>query len=164
MVICRSLGNISIDRVSYDAMRHRENMSNWPAISRSAGPINCSGEETPVVEKKSLPDARNAVAPDGSDVRLLLGLEGGGMAHFALAPGETSTAVTHRIVREIWFFLSGKGQMWRQLGEESETVDVRAGVCLTIPLGTHFQFRSLGNEPPRRHRRHDATWPAKERR
>lgn len=99
------------------------------------------------METKRLPDERDAVATDGSDVRLLLGLGCGGMAHFALAPGETSTAVTHRTVEEIWFFLSGEGQMWRQRGEECETVDVQAGICLTIPLGTHFQFRSLGNEP-----------------
>jgi mannose-6-phosphate isomerase-like protein (cupin superfamily) len=26
-------------------------------------------------------------------------------------------------------------------------VPVEAGVCVTIPLGTHFQFRSSGNEP-----------------
>jgi hypothetical protein len=31
---------------------------------------------------KRLPVARDAVAPDGSDVRVLLGLKGGGMAHF----------------------------------------------------------------------------------
>ena len=100
-----------------------------------------------MMETKTIPDTRDAVAPDGSDVRLLLGLKGGGMAHFALAPGETSTAVTHRTVEEIWFFVSGKGQMWRQLGRDSVTVDVRAGVCLSIPLGTHFQFRSFGDEP-----------------
>ena len=100
-----------------------------------------------MMETKTIPDTRDAVAPDGSDVRLLLGLKGGGMAHFALAPGETSTAVTHRTVEEIWFFVSGTGQMWRQLGRDSVTVDVRAGVCLSIPLGTHFQFRSFGDEP-----------------
>jgi mannose-6-phosphate isomerase-like protein (cupin superfamily) len=26
-------------------------------------------------------------------------------------------------------------------------VPVEAGVCVTIPLGTHFQFRSQGDEP-----------------
>ena len=87
------------------------------------------------------------VAPDGSDVRVLLGLAGGGMAHFALAPGLTSAAVTHRTVEEIWFFLSGRGEMWRRQGEREEIVEVERGVCLTIPLGTHFQFRSLGDEP-----------------
>ena len=96
---------------------------------------------------KHLPMARNAVAPDGSDVRLLSGLEGGGLAHFELAPGETTIAVSHRTVEELWFFLSGRGQMWRQQDDRSETVDVYAGVSLTIPLGTCFQFRSFGYEP-----------------
>ena len=96
---------------------------------------------------KHLPMARNAVAPDGSDVRLLSGLEGGGLAHFELAPGKTTVAVSHRTVEEIWFFLSGRGEMWRQQDDRSETVDVYAGVSLTIPLGTCFQFRSFGYEP-----------------
>jgi mannose-6-phosphate isomerase-like protein (cupin superfamily) len=100
-----------------------------------------------MIEKKQLPKRPDVVATDGSDVRLLLTLKGGGMAHFSLAPGETSTAIAHRTVEEIWFFLSGRGQMWRQMGEESETLDVHAGLCLTIPLGTSFQFRSCGDEP-----------------
>src|SRR5262252_6432293 len=96
---------------------------------------------------KLLPETRDAVAPDGSDVRVLLGLQGGGMAHFELGPGQTWKAVTHRTVEETWYFLSGRGQMWRRRGEQQEVVDVHRGVCLTIPLGTHFQFRSLGEEP-----------------
>jgi mannose-6-phosphate isomerase-like protein (cupin superfamily) len=67
------------------------------------------------------------------------------MAHFELPPGHTSTAVTHRTVEEIWFFLSGHGKMWRKQGEQEEVVTLAAGVCLTIPLGTHFQFRSFGD-------------------
>jgi mannose-6-phosphate isomerase-like protein (cupin superfamily) len=95
---------------------------------------------------KRLPVDRDAVAPDGSDVRVLLELSGGGLAHFELGPGKTSRAVTHRTVEEIWFFLTGEGQMWRKQGENAEITDVSPGVCLTIPLGTHFQFRSLGRE------------------
>jgi mannose-6-phosphate isomerase-like protein (cupin superfamily) len=94
-----------------------------------------------------LPKARDLVATDGSDVRILLGLAGGTMAHFELAPGATSSAVTHRTVEEIWFFLSGRGEMWlRQEGREG-IVPLERDVCLTIPLGTDFQFRSLGAEP-----------------
>jgi mannose-6-phosphate isomerase-like protein (cupin superfamily) len=96
---------------------------------------------------KRLPADRDVVAPDGSDVRILLGLEGGGMAHFELAPGLTSLAVAHRTVEEIWFFLAGRGEMWRKQGEQEEVVVVEPGVCLTIPLGTHFQFRCLGDQP-----------------
>jgi mannose-6-phosphate isomerase-like protein (cupin superfamily) len=94
-----------------------------------------------------LSKAPDEVAPDGSHVRVLLGLGGGGMAHFQLAPGETSTAVRHRTVEEIWFFLAGRGEMWRRQGERGEIVEVSAGVCLTIPLGISFQFRCLGEVP-----------------
>ena len=70
------------------------------------------------------------------------------MAHFALPPGQTSKAVTHRTVEEIWFFLSGEGEMWRkQTGGPEEIVRVEQGVCVTIPLSTRFQFRCLGSEP-----------------
>ena len=41
-------------------------------------------------ETKQLPIGCDVVAPDGSDVRLLLGLRGGGMAHFTLAAGQVS--------------------------------------------------------------------------
>ncbi len=98
-------------------------------------------------QTRRLPAQPDAVAPDGSEVRILLGLAGGGMAHFTLPPGETSTAVVHRTVEEIWFFLTGRGEMWRRQGAREEIVAVEPGVCLTIPLGTHFQFRSFGPEP-----------------
>ena len=94
----------------------------------------------------TLPMHRDAVAPDGSDVRILLGLPGGGMAHFELCPGEVSRAVTHRTVEEIWFFLSSHAQMWRSHGGAGEIVDVFPVVCLTISLGTHFQFRATGEQ------------------
>jgi mannose-6-phosphate isomerase-like protein (cupin superfamily) len=107
-----------------------------------------------------LPAARDVVAPDGSDVRVLLRLAGGSMAHFELAGGRTSQAVVHRSVDEIWYVLSGRGEMWRSqagrrggegrqgggLGGE-EIVALEPGTCLSIPVGTSFQFRSLGDEP-----------------
>jgi mannose-6-phosphate isomerase-like protein (cupin superfamily) len=102
----------------------------------------------PPFDTKRLSAARDAIAPDGSDVRILLRLGKGSMAHFELAPGQTSKAVTHRTVDEIWFFLSGTGEMWRtRNGQPEMIVPVESGVCLTIPLGTHFQFRSFGAEP-----------------
>ena len=94
-----------------------------------------------------MPSERDVVSPGGFDVRLLLELRCGGMAHFELGPGETSTAVTHRTVEEIWFFVSGRGQMWRKQNGRAEVVDVFPGVCLTIPLGTHLQVRAFGYEP-----------------
>jgi mannose-6-phosphate isomerase-like protein (cupin superfamily) len=97
-------------------------------------------------DTKRLPTVPDATAPDGSDVRVLLQLKGGGLAHFELAPGEVSTAVAHKTVEEIWFFLAGRGEMWRKLNDKESVVAVDAGVCITIPLGTHFQFRAFGSE------------------
>jgi mannose-6-phosphate isomerase-like protein (cupin superfamily) len=96
---------------------------------------------------KRLPADRDAVAPDGSDVRILLGLDRGGMAHFELVPGAISAAVAHRTIEEIWYFLSGRGEMWRKLGNQEEVTPVDPGTCITIPVGTHFQFRSFSDEP-----------------
>jgi mannose-6-phosphate isomerase-like protein (cupin superfamily) len=91
------------------------------------------------------PSERTVVAPDGSDVRALLGLAGGGMAEFELSPGRVSAAITHRTVEEIWYVLSGRGEMWRRQDSRDEIVALEPGVCLTIPQGTHFQFRALGD-------------------
>lgn len=98
-------------------------------------------------ETRRLPVAPTAVAPDGSDVRVLLTLSAGGLAHFELAAGATSRPVAHRTVEELWFFVSGRGEMWRKQGAREEVVPVEAGVCLSIPVGTHFQFRALGQGP-----------------
>jgi mannose-6-phosphate isomerase-like protein (cupin superfamily) len=98
-------------------------------------------------ETVSLPDSPDVVAADGSDVRILPSVAGGSMAHFTLAPGMTSRAVTHRTIDEIWFVVSGRGEMWRATADREEVVALTPGVALTIPLGTRFQFRATGNEP-----------------
>jgi mannose-6-phosphate isomerase-like protein (cupin superfamily) len=98
-------------------------------------------------ETKSLPSACDVRAPDGAEVRLLLSLTGGSMAHFRLAPGETACAVRHRTVEEIWYVLSGAGELWRQSGTAEAVAALKPGVCATIPVGTAFQFRCLGTEP-----------------
>jgi len=69
------------------------------------------------------------------------------MAHCTLPPAATSLAVAHRTVEEIWFVLAGTGEIWRRDGD-SEQVDVLSpGVGLSIPTGTHFQFRNRGAMP-----------------
>ena len=90
----------------------------------------------------ALAEAPRVTAPDGSDVDVLLGLAGGSMAQFTLAPGRISQAVVHRTVEEIWYVLRGRGQMWRRQGAREETVDLVPGLSLTIPVGTQFQFRA----------------------
>lgn len=89
-----------------------------------------------------LPAEPTVVAPDGSDVRVLLQLAGGSMAHFELGAGRVARAVQHRSVDELWYVVAGRGQMWRRQGEREETVALEPGLCLTLPRGTCFQFRA----------------------
>jgi mannose-6-phosphate isomerase-like protein (cupin superfamily) len=94
----------------------------------------------------TLPDRFDVLAPDGSEVRILLALAGGSMAHFRLPPGRISRAVRHRTVEEIWYVLSGQGEMWRSTAGRDEIIPLSPGTCLTIPIGVSFQFRSTEAE------------------
>ena len=96
---------------------------------------------------KELPAAYDVLAPDGSEVRILLALTGGSMAHFCLPAGQVSRAIRHVTVEEIWYVLGGRGEMWRAQDGRAEIVPVAAGTCLTIPLGTAFQFRAAADGP-----------------
>jgi mannose-6-phosphate isomerase-like protein (cupin superfamily) len=95
-----------------------------------------------------LPARHDAIAPDGSLVRLLPQLAAGSMAHFELGVSEVSRPQQHRTVGEIWYVLQGLGRMWRQQeGFPPREIDLRPGIALTIPVGTSFQFRNTGREP-----------------
>jgi len=91
--------------------------------------------------------APDAIAPDGSEVRILCQTGRGSMAHFTLLPGQVSRAVAHRTVEELWFFLTGSGRMWRRLGEREEIVAVASGTSIAIPTGARFQLRNDGDQP-----------------
>jgi mannose-6-phosphate isomerase-like protein (cupin superfamily) len=103
--------------------------------------------KTEVFETKQLPEHPTATAPDGAAVRELLTLKSGSMSHFELGAGQTSAPVAHRTVEELWYFLAGSGQMWRSQGDRDEVVDVGPGIAISIPIGTHFQFRATGEKP-----------------
>ena len=97
--------------------------------------------EFETVHLRAEPDA---VAPDGTLVRLLPVLPGGSLAHFELPAGAVSHAVTHKSVEEIWYFLGGRGEMWRRSDGKERVVAIEPGLSVTIPLGTAFQFRATG--------------------
>jgi mannose-6-phosphate isomerase-like protein (cupin superfamily) len=97
--------------------------------------------------EKRLGERPDAIAPDGSEVRILAVLSRGSMAHFRLSPGGVSRAIYHATVQEVWFFVGGRGRMWRKDETGESTVAVEPGVSLDIPVGTHFQFRADGDEP-----------------
>lgn len=96
---------------------------------------------------RRIADTADAIAPDGSEVRLLATSARGGMAHFCLPPGGVARAVRHRSVEELWYFVAGRGRMWRKSGDHEEVLEVHAGLSLDIPVGVSFQFRADGDAP-----------------
>ena len=93
-------------------------------------------------ERLSLDDAPDVRAPDGSRVRVLLRTQGGSMAHFELEPGACSKAVAHRTVDELWFVVSGRGEVWRGQSGREDISALASGICFNIPAGSHFQVRA----------------------
>lgn len=89
----------------------------------------------------------DAIAPDGSEVRILTTTQRGSMAQFSLPAGKVSIAVCHHTVEELWYFTNGSGKLWRKSKTAEETVDVYPGVSISISVGTHFQFRCDSPEP-----------------
>jgi mannose-6-phosphate isomerase-like protein (cupin superfamily) len=89
-------------------------------------------------------DVPDAIAPDGSEVRILANTARGSMAEFLLPPGKISIAVAHQTVEEVWFFTEGQGQLWRKNNEAEEIIKIHPGLSISIPIGTHFQFRNDG--------------------
>ncbi len=89
-----------------------------------------------------LPEHYTVLAPDGSEIRELVQTNMGSMVHCALPPGAVSKPVSHRTVEEVWYFISGFGQVWRKFKDKESITEVEQGISLTIETGTHFQFRN----------------------
>jgi mannose-6-phosphate isomerase-like protein (cupin superfamily) len=99
------------------------------------------------METISLKEKYDHLAPDGSEIRLLVNSETGGLCHCTLLPGKVSQAVKHRHVTELWFFIEGAGEVWRKKESQEMITAVCSGTSLTIEPGICFQFRNLGKIP-----------------
>ena len=84
----------------------------------------------------------DVVAPDGSEIRLLLQGARSSLVEVTLPAGQVSRPVRHRTVEEAWYVLDGGGRVWRcPPGEEpGSAVSVSPGDALIIPTGWSFQF------------------------
>lgn len=98
-------------------------------------------------ETKSLRTTYDYLAPDGSEIRLLAKVNAGGFCHCTLPEYKISSAVRHKTVEEIWYFLSGEGEMWQKEVNIGNPFIVSKGDSVNIPVGNSFQFRNSGKEP-----------------
>ncbi|MCY4651777.1 MAG: cupin domain-containing protein [Dehalococcoidia bacterium] len=100
------------------------------------------------LQTATLPDDYTVLAPDGSEIRELVQTSKGSLVHCTLPPGAVSCPVSHRTVDEVWYFISGYGQVWRKSDRDEAVTDVERGISLTIETGTHFQFRNVSSDEP----------------
>ena len=86
----------------------------------------------------------DAVAPDGSEIYFrVTDARNASLVEVLLPPGRTSRPVRHRTVEEVWYFLSGSGDVWlRSPDGVCTTLAVGPGSTVTIPSGWEFQFRA----------------------
>jgi mannose-6-phosphate isomerase-like protein (cupin superfamily) len=132
------------------------------SLEMGAGMVEEPADAAPALAIKQLGDAYDALAPDTSEIRLLVATARGSLAHGTLPPGRVSLAIAHRTVEEVWYVTEGRGQVWRKQGGREAVVDVEPGTALVIPTGTHFQFRSTGPEPLRFVMWTMPPWPGKQ--
>ena len=112
----------------------------------------------------------DAVAPDGSAIRLLVdgrhGAAASSMVEVTLPPGQVSRPVRHRAVEEIWYILQGLGRVWRCPPDANAAsiapMPVAPGDALVIPAGWSFQF-AAGPDAPLRFLCHTTPpWPGED--
>jgi mannose-6-phosphate isomerase-like protein (cupin superfamily) len=92
----------------------------------------------------------DTLAPDGSEIRLLLtagqGATRASLCEVTLPAGRVSRPVWHRRVEECWYVLTGRGEVWRcpagRGSGDCSPVGIAAGDALVIPTGWRFQFRA----------------------
>ena len=100
------------------------------------------------MESRELGVAAEAIAPDGSEIRLLsTEMARGSLVHCRLAPGLVTRPVRHRTVEEMWYCIAGLGELWRRFEGNEEVIELKPGVSCSIPTGACFQFRSNGDQP-----------------
>ena len=114
-----------------------------------------NGIPVPPLGRRSLePDA---IAPDGSEIRFLVGSDQvavkSSLVEVTLGAGQVTRPVWHRSVEEVWYVLEGTGQVWRCSPEaDAETalpMDVIPGDALVIPTNWRFQFSAAPDSPLR---------------
>ena len=102
--------------------------------------------KVPAVGRRA--ESPDTLAPDGSEIRLLLGepeaATKASLCEVTLGAWEVSRPVWHRSVEELWYVIKGVGRVWRCPPDKDAAtvmpVEVGPGDALVIPTGWSFQF------------------------
>ena|SRR5215203_5165086 len=101
------------------------------------------------LETKKLPEHYDDLTRSQSEIRKLFSTDAASVVHCTLPPKKTSLPTRNIGIVEIWYFITGQGEVWRKQedADEGEEVRVSPGTSLIMPANVDFQFRSISEEP-----------------
>jgi hypothetical protein len=100
-----------------------------------------------------LPEHPAAKSPAGADIRFVIACEAGNMIHSTVPPQQVNRATMHATVSELWFVLEGRGEIWRDDGDESCVTALVPGTSVDIPVGDGVSVPKHGGRGPHVHLR-----------
>ena len=80
------------------------------------------------------------IAPDGSHIWLMTRVDSASSIHMRLGPGEVSRAQRHATVSELWFFVEGVGQLWREGTKPGSTEPATRFGCRDTQTGAPLKL------------------------
>lgn len=98
------------------------------------------------MKTSTLPDRPDAKSPAGADIRFIMDGPTGNMIHSTVSPRQVNRATVHATVREFWYILEGRGEIWRDDGVENSVTVLVPGTSIDIPPGTAFQYRNVSDD------------------
>lgn len=106
----------------------------------------CAAPSTRESEVKTVQAASPFLSDDGSVIRALPGVGQVESVHCTLPKGGVIQASRHKTVSQIWYVLSGTGELWLEPpSHKGQVTPLAAGTAVTVPLGYSFQFRNTGS-------------------
>ena len=91
-----------------------------------------------------LPEHPDAKSPAGADIRFVMACDAGNMIHSTVPHQQVNRATMHATVSELWFVLEGRGEIWRDDGDESCVTALVPGTSVDIPVGTASSTATRG--------------------
>ena len=91
---------------------------------------------------RTLGQEPDEIAPDGSLIYWLCRNEYASTCVCVLPPGCQSIPARHYRLEELWYVVSGFGQLYRSGANDGLPVELHAGVGVSIAAGQVFQFRA----------------------
>lgn len=92
------------------------------------------------VKYKKLAEKYDYLAPDGSEIRLLISSSLASLDHLIVKPKTVSRAGYHKSVQEKWYIIRGEGKIWLKKYNQEQIIKLEPGFLFRLILMSIFSF------------------------